>query len=43
MSWQDEIEKLTNDIQSRIREDDFVDEVFIEVDLIIYNEEEDRL
>ena len=30
-----EVEK----IQSRIREDDFVDEVFSEVDLTVYDEE----
>lgn len=34
-----EVEKT----QSRIREEDFSDEVFAEVDLTIYDEEEERL
>lgn len=37
------IEQLTKEIQSKICEDDFVDEVFTEVDLTIYDEEEERL
>lgn len=37
------IEQLTADIQTRIRESDAIDELFSEVDTEIYNEDFDRL